>query len=134
MYNTDKSHSNIIKQNLKTTNDATTQTETQIEDKPPHFQRCQHTMIQRRYIKIKETYILMDSNGKLINFKEPLLTEEEETNPVVIPCGNIKRAEEILKINHFDSPQRIIPHFGINDIDTKDIRDIMVKIKTLPEA
>ena len=78
MYNTDKSNSNIIKQNLKTTNDATTQAEIQIEDKPPHFQRSQHTMIQRRYIKIKETYILMDSNGKLINFKELLLTEEEE--------------------------------------------------------
>ena len=78
MYNTDKSNSNIIKQNLKTTNDATTQTETQLQDKPPHFQRSQHTMIQRRYIKIKETYILMDSNGKLINFKELLLTEEEE--------------------------------------------------------
>ena len=60
MYNTEKSNSNIIKENLKTTKDATTQTETQIQDKPPHFQRCQHTMIQRHYIKIKETYILMD--------------------------------------------------------------------------
>ena len=31
--NTDKNNSNFIKQNLKTTKDATTQTETQIEDK-----------------------------------------------------------------------------------------------------
>ena len=47
----------------------------------------------------------MDSNRKFINFKELLLTEEEEeTNPVVIPCGNIKRAEEILKTNQTDSP------------------------------
>ena len=38
----------------------------------------------------------MDSNRKFINFQEVLLTEEE-TNPIVIPCGNIKRAEEILK-------------------------------------
>ena len=57
MNNTEKNNSNIIKQNVKTTKDATTQTETQIEDKPPHFQRSQHTMIQRHYIKIKETYI-----------------------------------------------------------------------------
>ena len=56
MNNTEKNNSNI-KQNVKTTKDATTQTETQIEDKPPHFQRSQHTMIQRHYIKIKETYI-----------------------------------------------------------------------------
>ena len=41
----------------------------------------------------------MDSNRKFMNFKELLLTEEEETNPVVISCGNIKRAEEILKAN-----------------------------------
>ena len=35
MNNTEKNNSNFIKQNLKTTKDATTQTETQIEDKPP---------------------------------------------------------------------------------------------------
>ena len=35
MNNTEKNNSNIIKQNVKTTKDATTQTETQIEDKPP---------------------------------------------------------------------------------------------------
>ena len=46
----------------------------------------------------------MDSNRKFINFKEMLLTEEEETSAVVIPCGNIKRAEEILKTNQTDSP------------------------------
>ena len=33
--NTEKNDSNIIKQNLKTTKDATTHTETQIDDKPP---------------------------------------------------------------------------------------------------
>ena len=46
----------------------------------------------------------MDSNRKFINFKELLLTEEKETNPVVIPCGNVKRAGEILKTNQIDSP------------------------------
>ena len=76
----------------------------------------------------------MDSNRKFINFKELLLTEEEETNPVVITCGNIKRAEEILKTNQIDSPHQIIMHIGINDIDTQDTSDIAVKIKTLAEA
>ena len=76
----------------------------------------------------------MDSNRKFINFKELLLTEEEETNPVVIPCGNIKRAEEILKTNQIDSPHQIILHIGINDIDAQDTRDIAVKIKTLAKA
>ena len=71
----------------------------------------------------------MDSKRKFINFKELLLTEEEETNPIVAPCGNIKRAEEIVKINQIDSPHQIILHIGINDIDTQDTRDIVVKIK-----
>ena len=70
----------------------------------------------------------MDSNRKFINFQELLLTEEE-TNPIVIPCGNIKRAEEILK-NQIDSPHQIILQIGINDTDTQDTRDIAVKIKT----
>ena len=76
----------------------------------------------------------MYSNRKFINFRELLLTEEEETNPVVIPCGNIKRAEEILKTNQIDSQHQIILHIGINYIDTQDTRDIVVKIKTLSEA
>ena len=88
-------------------------------------------MIQRHYIKIKET---LDSNRKFINFKELLLTEKEETNPVVIPCGNTKRAEEILKTKQIDSPHQIMLHIGIYDIDTQDTRDIAVKIKTLAEA
>ena len=73
----------------------------------------------------------MDSNRKFINFKELLLTGGEETNPIVIPCGNIKRAEEILKINQIDSPHQIILHIGINDIDTQDTRDIAVKKKII---
>ena len=76
----------------------------------------------------------MDSNRKFINFKELLLTEGGETNPIVIPCGNIKRAEEILKTNRSDSPHQIILHIGINDTDTQDTRDIAIKIKTLAEA
>ena len=106
MNNTGKNNSNIIKQNVKTTKDATTQTETQIEDKPPTLpEKSAHNDTEALYKDKRNIYIIMDSNRKFINFKELLLTEEEEeTNPVVIPCGNIKRAEEILKTNQTDSP------------------------------
>ena len=76
----------------------------------------------------------MDSDRKFINFKELLLIEQEETNPVVIPCGNIKRAEEILKTNQNDSPHQVILYIGINDIDTQDTSNIAVKIETLADA
>ena len=52
----------------------------------------------------------MDSNRKFINFEELLLTEEEETNPIIISCGNTKRAEDILKTNQIDSLHQIILH------------------------
>ena len=105
MNNTEKNNSNI-KQNVKTTKDATTQTETQIEDKPPALpEKLTNNDADALYKDKRNIYIIMDSNRKFINFKELLLTEEEEeTNPVVIPCGNIKRAEEILKTNQTDSP------------------------------
>ena len=105
MNNTGKNNSNIIKQNVKTTKDATTQTETQTEDKPPTLpEKSLHNDTEALSKDKRNIYIIMDSNRKFINFKELLLTEEEETNPVVIPCGNIKRAEEILKTNQTDSP------------------------------
>ena len=135
MNNTEKNNSNIIKQNVKTTKDATTQTETQIEDKPPALpQKSARNGTETLYKDKRNIYIIMDSDRKFINFKELLLTEQEETNPVVISCGNIKRAEEILKTNQIDSPHQIILHIGINDIDTQDTSDIAVKIATLAEA
>ena len=134
MNNTEKNNSNI-KQNVKTTKDATTQTETQIEDKPPTLpEKSAHNDTEALNKDKRKIYIIMDSNRKFINFKEMLLTEEEETNPVFIPCGNIKRAEEILKTNQIDSPHQIILHIGINDIDMQDSRDIAAKIKTLAAA
>ena len=126
MNNTEKN----IRQNLKTTKDTTTQTETQIKEKTPALpQKLAHNDTDALYKDNRNICIIMDSNRKFINFKELLSTEEEETNPIVIPCGNIKRAEEIL-----DSPHQIILHIGIYDIDTQDTRGIVVKIKTLAEV
>ena len=120
---------------MKTTKDATTQTETEIEDKlPTRPEKLAHNDADTLYKDKRNIYIIINSNRKFINFKELLLTEEEETNPIVIPCGNIKRTEEFLKTNQIDSPQQIILHIRINDIDTQDARDIAVKIKTLAEA
>ena len=42
----------------------------------------------------------MDSNRKLINFKELLVGEfNNELTPIVIPCGNIRKVESILNSN-----------------------------------
>ena len=39
----------------------------------------------------------MDSNRKIINFKEPLAGEfNSELTPIVTPCGNIRKTESIL--------------------------------------
>ena len=84
MKNTEK---NIIRQNLKTTKDTTTQTETQIEEKTPALpEKLAHNDTDALYKDKRNIYIIMDSNRKFINFKELLSTEEEETNPIVIPC------------------------------------------------
>ena len=84
MNNTEK---NIIRQNLKTTKDATTQTETQIKEKTPALpEKLAHNDTDALYKDKRNIYIIMDSNRKFINFKELLSTEEEETNPIVIPC------------------------------------------------
>ena len=94
---------------MKTTKDATTQTETEIDDKlPTRPEKLAHNDADTLYKDKRNIYIIINSNRKFINFKELLLTEEEETNPIVIPCGNIKRAEEILKTNQIDSPHQTI--------------------------
>ena len=57
MNNSEKNNNNINEQNLKITKEATTQTETQIEDKPPAlFGRLAHNDTDALY-KVKETYI-----------------------------------------------------------------------------
>ena len=57
MNNSEKNNNNINKQNLKITKEATIQTETQIEDKPPAlFGKLAHNDTDALY-KVKETYI-----------------------------------------------------------------------------
>ena len=55
---TEKNNSNIIKQNVKTTIDATTQTETQTEDKPLTLpEKSAHNDTEALYKDNKERYI-----------------------------------------------------------------------------
>ena len=58
MKRTEKSNSNIIKKNVKTTIDATTQTETQTEDKPLTLpEKSAHNDTEALYKDNKERYI-----------------------------------------------------------------------------
>ena len=51
-------------------------------------------------------YIIIDSNRNFINFKELLAGEfNNQLTPIVIPCGNIRKAESIL-----NSTKTINPH------------------------
>ena len=58
-----------------------------LPDKPPTLpEKSLHNDTEALSKDKRNIYIIMDSNRKFINFKELLLTEEEEeTNPVVIP-------------------------------------------------
>lgn len=54
-------------------------------------------------ISIRKVKIyIIDSNRKVINFEELLLTDREtnETTPIVIPRGNLNRVENILTQNN----------------------------------
>ena len=81
-------------------------------------------------------YIIMDSNRKFINFRD-LLQEEtrQENSVIVIPCGNIKKAENILQTSEIIvNPKKILIHVGINDIDNKDGKVVALDLKHLAEA
>ena len=68
MNNTETNNSNI-KQNLKTTKDATTQTETQIEEKPPVLpNKLAHNDTDALYKDKRNIYIIMDSNSLKMMF------------------------------------------------------------------
>ena len=83
MNNTEKNNSNIIKQNVKTTKDATTQTETQIEDKPPTLsEKSAHNDTEALYKDKRNIYIIMDSNRKFINFKEVIKRNKPSSYPM----------------------------------------------------
>ena len=62
--------------------------------------------------------VIMDSNRKFINFKKLLAGEfDNKLTPILIPCGNIRKAESILTSSQINTPHIILLHIGINDLD-----------------
>ena len=80
-------------------------------------------------------YLIMDSNTKFINFKELLAGEfDNKLTPIVIPCGNIRKAESILTSNQMNMPHIILLHIGINNLDDQRPEDIALDLKDLAES
>ena len=77
----------------------------------------------------------MDSNRKFMNIK--LLLAEEFNNkltPIVIPCGNIRKAEIILNSTQISTPHVILFHIGVNNLDDQQLKDIALYLKELAES
>ena len=80
-------------------------------------------------------YVIMDSNRKFINFKELLAGEfDNKLTPIVIPCGNIRKAESILTSNQINKPHIILLHIGINDLGDQRPEDIALDLKDLAKS
>ena len=77
-------------------------------------------------------YVIIDSNRKFINFKELLAREfKNKLPPIVIPCGNIRKAESILNSTQISTPHLILLHIGIKDLDDQRPEDIALDLKEL---
>ena len=77
----------------------------------------------------------MDSNRKFINFKEVSAAEfNNNLTPIVIPCGDTRKAESILNSIQIRTPHIILLHIGINDLDDQRPEDITLDLKELAES
>ena len=59
--------------------------------------------------------VLMDSNRRFIDFKNLFKNKEI----VVIPCGSVEVANDILNVRNIDSDE-VLLHIGINDLEIKE--------------
>ena len=67
----------------------------------------------------------MDSNRKFIDYRELLSNETEDGGQiVVIPCGNVRKAETLMNSPKITDPSKIVIHVGVNDIDDQYSEDI----------
>ena len=67
----------------------------------------------------------MDSNRKFIEYRELLSNETEDGGQiVVIPCGNVRKAETLMNSPKITDPSKILIHVGVNDIDDQYSEDI----------
>ena len=69
--------------------------------------------------------ILMDSNRKFIDSRELLSNETEDgVQIVVIPCGNVRKAETLMNSPKITDPSKILIHVGVSNIDDQYPEDI----------
>ena len=74
----------------------------------------------------------MDSNRKFIDFRELLSNETEDGGQiVVIPCGNVRKAETLMNSPKITDPSKILIHVGVNDIDDQYPEDIGNNLVTI---
>lgn len=90
-----------IRQNADATKNAANQSEIKKNYQYHHQIIEWNTQISTNSDKISSRKVkiyIIDSNREVINFEELLLTDREtnETTPIVIPRGNLKRVENIL--------------------------------------
>ena len=76
---------------------------------------------------------MMNSNKKLIYFRELIKHEIASANVVVIPCGNIEKAEHLLASKKNVNPRKILIHLGKNDIDSQYTEFIAFSLFNLAE-
>ena len=67
----------------------------------------------------------MDSNRKFIDSRELLSNETEDgVQIVVIPCGNVRKAETLMNSPKITDPSKILIHVGVSNIDDQYPEDI----------
>ena len=77
----------------------------------------------------------MDSNRKVICFKELLAegSSDSNTSIVVIPCCNLNKVRNILQSQQITDPSKILLHIELNDIDNEHLEDVAYNLKTLAD-
>ena len=74
----------------------------------------------------------MDLNRKFIDFRELLSNETKDGGQiVVIPCGNVRKAETLMNSPKIMDPSKISIHVGVNDIHDQYLEDITSNLVTI---
>jgi hypothetical protein len=68
--------------------------------------------------------ILMDSNRKFINAKK---LSPSGSKSLILKCGNLDSAKDILQFPRFEDPKVIVLHVGVNDVESSTVSDICGK-------
>ena len=76
--------------------------------------------------------ILMDSNREFVDFRELLSNEIVDRGQiVVIPCGNVRKAEVLINSPKITDISKVLIHVGVNDIDDQHLEDAANNLVTI---